>query len=215
MLFEITVAVSADDCIVNFSGERDHSHIYGTVCSETLNNFGWQNKASYAMRKKEIDDFFFVPFKQDFLPDWYDYSETAERVISAVKEWAKFHIHIGVNNLIIDRGKGHIILNCTNVVINGGSVDYIGGFSHILGIGGDAHIHRIADDVVVKMISDSALVSGYVGDFAKIEYVTDNAQISELRNEALIKELMNNAKVYRVIDKATIHHISNNAAVGV
>lgn len=206
MLFEITVAVSADDCIVNFSGERDHSHIYGSVLSETLINFGWQNRESYAMRE-EIDDFFFVPFKQDFLPDWYDYSETAERVISAVKEWAKFHIHIGVNNLIIDGGKGHIILNCTNVVINGGSVDYIGGFSHVLGIGGDAHIHRIADDVIVKMISDSAVVSE-VNDFAKVEHVIDNAQILSVYSEALIIKVTDNASVHYIGDNVSLDIIS-------
>ena len=42
---------------------------------------------------------------QDITPEWYDEDTYKPQVVEAVKEWAKDHIHIGVDNLKKQRGK--------------------------------------------------------------------------------------------------------------
>lgn len=42
---------------------------------------------------------------QDITPEWYDENTYRPQVVEAVKEWAKDHIHIGIDNLKIAAGK--------------------------------------------------------------------------------------------------------------
>ena len=56
---------------------------------------------------------------QDIVPDWFVAEYERERMVAAVKEWAKSHIHIGKDNLVIDAGRNHYIKDCKNVVIKG------------------------------------------------------------------------------------------------
>lgn len=65
---------------------------------------------------------------QDITPEWYDEYTYKPQVVEAVKEWAKDHIHIDVDNLEISAGEGHYIKGCKNVVICGNAtVKYIYG----------------------------------------------------------------------------------------
>lgn len=54
-------------------------------------------------------------------------------MITAVKEWAKDHIHIGVDNLQISSGSNHYIKDCKNVIIyDSATVETAKGFSTII-----------------------------------------------------------------------------------
>ena len=56
---------------------------------------------------------------QDIRPEWFSEDEYKPKMVAAVKEWAKTHIHIGVDGLKITAGENYYIKNCKNVeVIN-------------------------------------------------------------------------------------------------
>ena len=72
-----------------------------------------------------IDNWKFV-VDQDILPDWYVKDYDKQRMIEAVKEWAKDRIHICVDNLKINSGSNHYIKGCKDVNICGSAtVEYI------------------------------------------------------------------------------------------
>ena len=54
---------------------------------------------------------------QDIRPDWFDEEKCKAKMVDAVKEWAKAHIHIGIDGLRIDEKANHYIKDCKNVVI--------------------------------------------------------------------------------------------------
>ena len=68
-----------------------------------------------------IDDWKFV-VDQDITPDWFSEEEYKPKMVEAVKEWAKTHIHIGISGLKIENGKNHYIKDCKNVVISNSTV---------------------------------------------------------------------------------------------
>ena len=72
-----------------------------------------------------IDDWTYI-VDQDILPDWYVEEYDKQRMIDAVKEWAKNHIHQNVNNLKITDDT-HYCKNCTNLIIDGGTAHISGG----------------------------------------------------------------------------------------
>ena len=56
---------------------------------------------------------------QDVKPDWFSADECKPKMIEAVKEWAKTHIHIGIDGLKINVGENHYIKDCYNVKVYG------------------------------------------------------------------------------------------------
>ena len=65
---------------------------------------------------------------QDILPNWFVQGYEETRMRDAVKEWAKNHIHIGVDVLKIDSGSNHYIKDCKDVIVCGnGTVNKVCG----------------------------------------------------------------------------------------
>ena len=64
----------------------------------------------------DIDSWYFN-VDQDITPEWFSKEEYKPKMVEAVKEWAKTHIHIGINGLKIESGKNHYIKDCEDVVI--------------------------------------------------------------------------------------------------
>ena len=105
-----------------------------------------------------IDEWIFE-VDQDIKPDWFVESYEKERMIQAVKEWAKNRIHIGIDGLEINSGANHYIKDCKNVEIYGSaSISYVYG---------------------------SASISD-VYDSATISYVYGSASISEVKGKAVV-----------------------------
>ena len=69
----------------------------------------------------DIDGWYFN-VDQDITPEWFSEEEYKPKMVEAVKEWAKTHIHIGIDGLKIDAGKNHFIKNCKNVVVANSTV---------------------------------------------------------------------------------------------
>ena len=65
-----------------------------------------------------IDEWFFR-VDQDIRPEWFVENYEKERMINAVKEWAKDRIHIGIDGLKINSGANHYIKDCKNVEVYG------------------------------------------------------------------------------------------------
>ena len=59
---------------------------------------------------------------QDIVPDWYVPNYDKERMIQAVKEWAKEHIHIGKSDFKIT-GSCHYLKDCKNVICDNNAIN--------------------------------------------------------------------------------------------
>ena len=105
---------------------------------------------------------------QDIRPDWFSVEEYKPKVIEAVKEWAKTHIHVGVENLKINTGENHYIKDCKNVEIYGSAT--------VKNICGSATVEYICGSATVEYIYDSATVE-YIYGSATVEYIYDSATV--------------------------------------
>ena len=129
---------------------------------------------------------------QDILPDWYVKEYDKQRMIEAVKEWAKDRIHIGVDGLDISNGAGHRIKDCKNVFIrDNATVESICGNATVESICGNATVKNICDSATVENIYNSATVK-YIYNSATIvtSPVTKWNKLSEanLSGNATIKD---------------------------
>ena len=80
---------------------------------------------------------------QDIRPDWFDEEECEEKMIAAVKEWAKTHIFVGVDNLKLNSGSNYYIKDCNDVEIYGSAtVKYIYGSATVENIYGSATVKK-------------------------------------------------------------------------
>ena len=141
---------------------------------------------------------------QDIVPDWYNEEIYKPRVIERVKDWAKEHIHIGIDNLNIDSGDNHFIKDCKNVHIYGNAtVNYICGRTLV---------SCISDSVVVKEISDSVIVDCVCGE-AVVKFVNKNTTIRNIYSDASVWNICGNATIRNIFDNTTIRNICNDAFV--
>ena len=123
---------------------------------------------------------------QDIKPDWFSEEEYKPMIIEAVKEWAKKHIHIGVDNLKIAEGENHYIKDCANVEVYG-----------------NATVERVYGNATVK----------YVYGNATVKYVYGNATVKYVCENATVKYVCENATVERVCENATVNEVYGNATV--
>lgn len=101
---------------------------------------------------------------QDITPEWYDEDTYKPQVVEAVKEWAKDHVHVGIDNLKISAGKNHYIKDCKDVQICGSAtVEYICGSATVKHIYGSATVKYICDSATVENIYGSATVEKAAG----------------------------------------------------
>jgi len=59
---------------------------------------------------------------QDIVPEWFSAEECKPKMVEAVKEWAKTHIHIGCDGLELIGGENHYIKDCKNVTVKNSTV---------------------------------------------------------------------------------------------
>ena len=159
---------------------------------------------------------------QDILPDWYVEQVDKDRMISAVKEWAKDHIHIGVNGLGISQGSEHYIKDCKNVVVHdSASISEVCGSASISEVCGSASIREVCGSASISEVCGNASISNVCGnasisnvyDNASISNVCGNASISEVCGSASISEVCGNASISYVYDNASISNVYDNASI--
>jgi len=125
---------------------------------------------------------------QDILPDWYVPKYDEERMRKAVKDWAKDHIHVGVNGLKISSGSNHYIKDCKDVEICD-----------------SATVENICGSATVKNICGSATVE-YIYDSATVEYIYDSATVENIYGSATVKNICGSATVENICDSATVKY---------
>ena len=132
---------------------------------------------------------------QDITPEWYDEDRYKPQVVEAVKEWAKEHIHIGVDDLKISTGRNHYIEDCKGVDICGSAtVEYICGSATVEYIRGSATVKNICDSATVKYICGSATVK-YICGSATVKNICDNATVKNICGSATVKNICDSATV--------------------
>ena len=150
---------------------------------------------------------------QDILPDWYVEQVDKDRMISAVKEWAKDHIHVGVDGLRISQGSEHYIKDCKNVVVCGNaSISRVCGNASISRVCGNASISEVYGNASISYVYDNASIS-YVYDNASISCVYGNASISKVYGSASISCVYGGASISEVYDNASISEVYDNASI--
>ncbi len=168
---------------------------------------------------------------QDIVPDWYVAEYEEKRMRDAVKKWAVTHIHIGVNNLVVDAGENHYIKDCKNVTIYGNAtvkdvygnatvksvygnatVNYVSGNATVKSVYGNATVHYVYGNATVKSVYGNATVN-YVSDNATVKSVYGNATVHYVYGNATVKSVYGNATVNYVSDNATVNYVYGNATV--
>ena len=150
---------------------------------------------------------------QDIMPEWYDEDIYKPQVVEAVKEWAKDHIHIGVDGLKIVTGRNHYIKDCKDVQIcNNATVKYICGSATVENICGSATVENIYGNATVKYICDSATVENICGS-ATVENIYGNATVKYICGSATVKYICDSATVENICGSATVKYICGSATV--
>ena len=110
-----------------------------------------------------IDEWIFK-VDQDIKPDWFVESYEKERMIQAVKEWAKNRLHIGVDGLEINSGENHYIKDCKNIVICGNArISCVYGSASISDVYGSASISRVYGSASISRVYGSATIGDVKG----------------------------------------------------
>ncbi len=159
---------------------------------------------------------------QDVIPDWYDEETYKPQVIAAVKEWAKDHIHNGVDGLKISSGQGHYIKDCKDVEICGSAtvenicgsatVENIYGSATVKYIYGSATVENIYGSATVKNICGSATVK-YICGSATVKYICGSATVENIYGSATVENIYGSATVENIYGSATVKYICDNATV--
>lgn len=150
---------------------------------------------------------------QDITPDWFDVEDCAARMREVVKEWAKTHIYIGVDNLKISAGENYYIKDCHDVVVcNSATIQYVGGSATIRRVYGSAMIWSVCNSVTIQYVFGSATIQN-VYDSATIQDVCGSATIQNVCDSATIWRVFGSATIRCVYDFATIQDVFNSATI--
>ncbi len=150
---------------------------------------------------------------QDITPEWFDEKDCAERMRKTVKEWAKTHIFVGLNELKISHGENIFIKDCKNVdIYDNATVKYICGDATVENIYGDATVESICDNATVENICGNTTVK-YICGNTTVKYIYGNATVENIYGKATVKSIYDNATVENVYGNATVNYIYDNATV--
>ena len=150
---------------------------------------------------------------QDITPDWFDVEDCEARMREAVKEWAKTHIYIGVDNLTISSGENYYIKDCHDVVVCGSAeIQRVCNFATIQRVYGSATIQYVGDSATIQNVYGSATIQNVCG-FATIQNVCDSATIWRVCGSATIRCVYDSATIQDVFGSATIRYVFNSATV--
>ena len=150
---------------------------------------------------------------QDILPDWYVKEYDKQRMIEAVKEWAKDRIHIGVDGLDISNGAGHRIKDCKNVFIrDNATVEDICGNTTVGYIRDSVTVGYIRDSVTVEYIRGSVTV-GYIRDSVTVKYIRDSVTVGYIRDSVTVGYIRDSVTVEYIRGSVTVGYIRDSATV--
>lgn len=177
-----------------------------------------------------VDEWVFT-VDQDILPNWFVSEYEKQRMVNAVKLWAKDRIHMGVDELSINTGRAHYIKDCKNVYIDGNAtvgriignatvrhisgsatVEYISENAKVKRIGGNATVEYISGDVTVECIRGYARVN-YISGEVKVNYIIGDAKVECISENAKVKCIGGSATVDGIRGDVTVECISDNAMV--
>ena len=150
---------------------------------------------------------------QDIRPNWFTEEEYRPKIVEAVKEWAKTHIHIGIDGLIISTGQNHYIKDCKDVEVYGNAtVDKVCENATVDKVYGNATVNEVCENATVKWVYGNATVKWVYGN-ATVDEVYGNATVNKVCENATVDEVYENATVKWVCENATVDKVYGNATV--
>ena len=97
----------------------------------------------------DIDSWYFN-VDQDITPEWFSEEVYKPKMVEAVKEWAKTHIHIGIDGLKIEAGINHYIKDCRDVeVCENATVKWVYGNATVNEVCGNATVNEVCENATV------------------------------------------------------------------
>ena len=136
---------------------------------------------------------------QDILPEWFNKEDAKARMIEAVKEWAKTHIYIGVDNLEISSGSNYYIKDCKNVNVYGSAtVENICENATVNEVCGNATVKWVYGNATVNKVYGNATVNKVYGNATVITSsisIWQNRDKLEISSKAILIDRYNN-KIY-------------------
>ena len=146
-----------------------------------------------------IDDWHFN-VDQDIQPEWFVAEYEKQRMIKAVKEWAKTHIYIGKNGLKIENNKNLYIKDCKNVVVKNSTVKALGN-STVKALGnstvkalGNSTVEALGNSTVEAWDNSTVKALGN----STVE-AWDNSTVEALGNSTVIKPEYSSFNTSRLI----------------
>ena len=150
---------------------------------------------------------------QDIRPDWFVENYEKTRMRDAVKEWAKEHIHIGVNGLKISSGSNHYIKDCKDVEVCGNStIEYVCGNSTIENVCGNSTIEYVYGNSTIKNVRENSTIKNVYGN-STIENVCGNSTIENVCGNSTIKNVYGNSTIKNVCGNSTIKNVCGNSTI--
>jgi len=131
---------------------------------------------------------------QDIVPDWFVKDYEKERMITAVKEWAKSRIYIGVDGLELSTGANYYLKDCNDIILTG-NVN--------IAMLKSSTVRLMCDSTIVEKMCDSSTV-GVMWDSSNIREMCDSSTVREMWDSSNIREMNDSSIVEKMWDSSTV-----------
>ncbi len=150
---------------------------------------------------------------QDIVPEWFVKEVDKERMITAVKEWAKARIFVGVNNLKIESGKGYYLKDCKDVEVCGnGTVNEVFGNGTVNKVYGNGTVNEVFGNGTVNKVYGNGTVNKVYGN-GTVNKVYGNGTVNEVCGNGTVNEVCGNGTVNEVCGNGTVNEVCQNGTV--
>ncbi len=150
---------------------------------------------------------------QDILPDWFDKEADKQRMIEAVKDWAKNRIYIGVDGLELKDGANYMLKDCKNIVLYGNSqVNKMCGKSQVNEMYDNSKVYGMYDKSQVKAMYDNSKVYRMYNK-SQVRVACGKSKVYKMYNKSRTYGMCGNSQVYRMYDKSRVYGMWGNSKV--
>jgi small nuclear ribonucleoprotein (snRNP)-like protein len=149
------------------------------------------------------------------VPNWFDKDKYKERMVKAVKEWAKKRIYKGADGLNLYSGSNYYLKDCTNVTLRGTvKVAIICGISHVESMYESAMVETVLNTVTINYISDSAVVETF-SDTSVVGVLSGTSNVNNMYGLTTIKTMSGSSKVGIMCGSASVGIMRGESAVAI
>ncbi len=138
---------------------------------------------------------------QDIIPDWFVEEYEKQRMIEAVKEWAKTHIYTDVDGLELLEGT-YYLKNCNNVVMYGSST--------VENMYGSSTIKHMRDSSMVKNMYGSSIVENMYGS-SIVKHMYGSSIVKNMYDSSIVENMYGSSIVKDMCGSSTVKNMFGNS----